>query len=284
MRLGILSGGTGPHVQDLLRAALQLGHEATAIDFRTLSASVNSGVHELANFDALIVRTMPAGSLEQVVFRMDLLHECQARGQLVVNSPKAVEVCVDKFLTSARLARAGIPTPRTVVCQQASDAQIAFAELGGDVVVKPIFGAEGRGMVRVSDAELAWRTFRAIEQTGGVIYLQEFITHPGWDVRVFVLGARVLGAMRRSSENDWRTNVSQGGEASDFELDAKTTELALVAAKTVGAEVAGVDLMPLPGGGWTVLEVNGVPGWAAFVKACHVDVPSEIIRYVVARA
>ena len=85
MQIAILSGGTGWHVQDLLRAAAALGHRATAFDFRQLSATVAMGRNSLMESDAVVVRTMPAGSLEQVVFRMDLLHELQARGKLVVN-------------------------------------------------------------------------------------------------------------------------------------------------------------------------------------------------------
>ena len=81
----------------------------------------------------------------------------------VLNPPRAVETCVDKFLASARIAAAGLPTPATVACQTADDAMIAFEEQGGDVVVKPLFGAEGRGIVRVADPDLAWRTFHAIE-------------------------------------------------------------------------------------------------------------------------
>ena len=280
MQIAILSGGTGWHVQDLLRAAAELGHRATAFDFRQLSATVAMGRNSFLESDAVVVRTMPAGSLEQVVFRMDLLHELQARGKLVVNPPRAVEVCVDKYLTSARLEAAGIRTPSTAVCQTANDAQVQFAELGGDVVVKPLFGAEGRGMVRVSDPELAWRTFRAIEQTGGVIYLQQFIQHPGWDVRAFVIGGHVIGAMRRTAHGDWRTNVSQGGTGTPMELTTAQDELARNAASAVGAIIAGVDLLPGPNGEWYVIEVNAVPGWRALGVACGLDVAKLVVGYL----
>ncbi len=279
MRFAILSGGTGWHVQDLLRAANAEGHEAEALDFRATSGSVNVADFSWDRFDAVIVRTMPAGSLEQVVFRMDQLHVLHAGGMAVINPPRAVEICVDKYLTSATLRRAGLPTPRTVVCQRSDAALDAFATLGGDVVVKPLFGAEGRGMVRVTDVEVAWRTCRAIEQTGGVIYLQEFIKHPGWDVRAFVLGGRVLASMRRASADDWRTNASRGATVTPMTLDAAATELALAAADAVSAVVAGVDLLPLPGGGWTVLEVNGVPGWQALATACNIGVARAIIGH-----
>ena len=280
MRIAVLSGGGGWHVQDVLRAARELGHAAEALDFRALSASVNAPGNPLTSFDAILVRTMPAGSLEQVVFRMDLLHEAAARGQRVLNPPRAVEVCVDKYLTTARLSRAGIATPPTAVCQKSDDAMTAFAELGGDVVLKPLFGAEGRGMCRVTDSETAWRTFRVLEQTGQVIYLQEFVRHPGWDLRAFVLGGRVVASMRRIAGSDWRTNVAQGGTAERVSLSVEEERLALSAAEAVGCPVAGVDLLPGPGGELFVIEVNAVPGWKALAPTCGIDVAKEVVRFL----
>src|SRR6202035_5417716 len=98
--------------------------------------------------------------------------------------------------TTALLESAGLRVPPTVVCQHADAALEAFVALGGDVVVKPLFGSEGRGMVRVCDFEMPWRTFRTLERTQSILYLQQFIAHPGWDLRVFVLGRKVLAAMR----------------------------------------------------------------------------------------
>lgn len=281
MRLALLSGGTGWHVQDLLRAAAELGHAAVVLDFRALHAGAPGPSRDpLGHFDALLVRTMPAGSLEQVVFRMDLLHAAAADGVKVLNPPRAVEVCVDKFLTNARLVRAGLPVPQTVACQRADDALAAFGQLGGDVVVKPLFGAEGRGMVRVSDPEMAWRTFRAIEQTGGVLYLQRFVRHPGWDLRAFVIGGRVVAAMKRTARGGWRTNVAQGGTAERAELALPERKLAVEAAAAVGAVVAGVDLLPGPDGEMYVIEVNAVPGWRALAPACGFDVAKATLRFL----
>ena len=280
MRIAILSGGTGWHVQDVLRATRELGHDAQSLDFRALSARVGAGRDPLARFDAVLVRTMPAGSLEQVVFRMDLLHEAAARGTPVLNPPRAVEVCVDKYLTTARLARAGIATPPTAVCQRSDDAMACFAELGGDVVLKPLFGAEGRGMCRITDAETAWRTFRVLEQTDQVIYLQQFVRHPGWDLRAFVLGGRLIASMKRSAANDWRTNVAQGGTVERVKLSSPQEDLAIRAAEAVGCPVAGVDLLPGPGGELFVIEVNAVPGWKALAPTCGVDVAKEVVRFL----
>jgi ribosomal protein S6--L-glutamate ligase len=280
MRLAILSSGDGWHVRDLRRAAAQLHHEAEAVDFRRIFAGVAHPAHALAGFDAVLVRTMPPGSLEHVIFRMDVLHRLQAEGIPVLNPPRTIEVCVDKYLASALLEAAGLPVPPTVVCQHADAALEAFAALGGDVIVKPLFGSEGRGMVRVSDADLAWRTFRTLERTQSVLYLQRFIAHPGWDVRAFVLGGEILAAMRRHAAAGWRTNVAQGGRAELIRLAAPEADLALRAARAVGAPVAGVDLLPGPAGEWYVLEVNAVPGWRALAPVTGVDVPVAVLRFL----
>ncbi len=282
MRIAVLAGGDGWHVRDLRRAAAALGHEAAAVDFRGVAAGVAAGPEPLAGFDAVLVRTMPPGSLEQVVFRMDVLHRLRARGVPVVNPPAAVEACVDKYLAAARLHAAGVAVPPTVVCQRADDALEAFAALGGDVVVKPLFGSEGRGMVRVSDADLAWRTFRTLERTQAVVYVQRFVPHPGWDLRAFVLGGRVLAAMRRRSGGGWRTNVAQGGRAEPVRLTAEEEALAVRAAAVVGAPVAGVDLLPGPAGERYVVEVNAVPGWRALAPVAEVDVATAVVRFVAA--
>ncbi len=282
MRIALLSAGDGWHVRDLQRAAAALGHDAVAVDFRRVTAGVGipDPVGSLAGFDGVIVRTMPPGSLEQVVFRMDLLHRLQAIGTRILNPPRAVEICVDKYLATALLEAAGLRVPPTLVCQHADAALEAFAVLGGDVVVKPLFGSEGRGMVRVSDPEMAWRTFRTLERTQAVLYVQKFIRHPGWDLRVFVLGGRVLTAMRRRSRSDWRTNVAQGGVGEPACIGAEEERLALRAAVALRTPAAGVDLLPGPDGEWYVLEVNAVPGWRALSPVTGVDVAAALVRFL----
>jgi RimK family alpha-L-glutamate ligase len=278
MRIALLSGGAGWHVQDLQRAATRLGHDTALVDFRRVAAAVSGQGDSLQGFDAVIVRTMPAGSLEQVVFRMDTLHRFQFAGGRVLNPPAALEACIDKYLASSRLFAAGLPVPPTVVCQNAESAMQAFGQLGGDVVVKPLFGSEGRGMVRVADEEVAWRTFRTLERTQAVLYLQQFVAHPGWDLRTFVIGGRVLASMRRHARGGWRTNVAQGGRAEAVSLTTEEERLTLEAARAVGTLVAGVDLLPRPGGGYYILEVNAVPGWRALSRATGTDIAVEIIR------
>ena len=280
MRIALLSAGDGWHVRDLRRAATSLGHQAEAVDFRRVTAGVQFVADSLAGFDAVVVRTMPPGSLEQVVFRMDVLHRLEARGVTVLNPPRAVEVCVDKYLATAKLEAAGLPVPPTIACQHADNAMEAFEELGGDVIVKPLFGSEGRGMVRVSDPDVAWRTFRTLERLQAVLYLQKLVTHPGWDLRAFVIGGKVIAAMRRHANGGWRTNVAQGGKAECVHLTEAEANVAVRAAAVVGAHVAGVDLLPGPAGEMYVIEVNAVPGWRALAPVANIDVASAIVCYL----
>ena len=280
MRVALLGSGSGWHVRDLARAARTLDHEASIFDFRRVWMALPDDQSELRECDAIIVRTMPPGSLEQVVFRMDVLHRLEALGIRIVNPPRALETCIDKYLASTRLAAAGLPVPHTAVCQDAETAMEAFATLGGDVVVKPLFGSEGRGMVRASDPESAWRIFRTLERLQAVLYIQEFVAHPGWDLRAFVIGDKVLTAIRRRASGDWRTNVAQGGRPESVSLTAEEERLALDSARAVGAVVAGVDLLPRPEGGYAVLEVNAVPGWRALGPATGIDVAQAIINHV----
>ena len=244
-----------------------------------IPARVESGGFDLTTADGVLVRMMPPGSLEQVVFRMDALHRLAALGIPVLNPPRAVETAVDKYLTLALLEHAGLPVPPTWTGQSANEALAAFDILGGDVVVKPLFGSEGRGILRISDKELAWRTFHALERIGSVLYLQRVVQHPGHDVRVFVLRGTVVGAMRRrAGPGEWRTNVSLGGWAESCRLDPETAQLALAAAGAVGAELAGVDLMyDLDRGSLVVIEVNAVPGWRALASVTGIDIAAEIL-------
>jgi RimK family alpha-L-glutamate ligase len=225
----------------------------------------------------VLARIVPNGSLEQIIYRVDALHWLEDVGVRVINSPRAIERTVDKFYASALLERAGLATPETIVCERFDEAMAAFRHLR-DVIVKPLFGSMGLGLVRVNDEDAAWRVFRAIEQIRGIFYLQRFIEHDGRDIRAFVIGDRVLGAIERSSPT-WRTNVSRGGAARAITLSAQATEMALTAARAVGAAYAGVDLLPGNDGRVYALEVNGIPGWRGLHDATGLDVAGAIVDH-----
>jgi RimK family alpha-L-glutamate ligase len=300
MRFAVLAAPESWYARDLTRAAGS-DHEIVILPFSTISAAVlqpsdprpatpdfrpptslSAAGADLASFDALLVRTMPPGSLEQVVFRMDCLARHEAAGGVVINPSKAIEAAVDKFLTTAKLQAAGLTNPRTICCQTADEAMTAFETLGGDVVLKPLFGSEGRGITRLNDEALALRAFKMLAQLGAVLYLQEFIDHEGCDLRLLIIGDHVL-AMRRRNKLDWRTNISRGATGETFTPDQGLIEMAKQAALAVGAPLAGVDILPGKDGRLYVIEVNAVPGWKGLAKAASLDVARLVIDFVTRR-
>ncbi len=286
MRIAVLASPGSWYFKDLVRAAADEGHEITAVRFTQLASFVGEGGEAIDDQDrtlggneAVMVRTMPPGSLEQVVFRMDILQQLAKSGLPVVNSARAIEVAVDKYLATSKLREAGLRVPQTVTCQTADEAMRAFVELGRDVVVKPLFGGEGRGITRVTDDELAWRAFKMLEQIQSVIYLQEYIPHHGSDIRLLVVGKTNL-AVRRLNERDWRTNVSRGARTTPVEVTRELADMARRAVDAVGAEIAGVDVLPAKDGLNYVLEVNAVPGWRALSRTLRTDVARLMLTHV----
>ena len=287
MNVAILSAGTGWHTDELCRALAEHGHTGVVLPYEKLVGRLPGGLTSesvpVLEADAVLARIIPGGSLEQVIYRVDALHWMEDRGVLVVNSPRTIERCVDKFYTTAILHDVGLPIPETVVCEQTDDA-IAAVRAMGESIIKPIFGSLGHGMVRVNEPEVARRIVRSLEQTRTVFYVQKAIDHGGRDIRVFVVGGRVLGAIERHApDGEWRTNVAIGGAATPVELPDEWAQLAVRAANAVGADYAGVDLLPSRDGRIFVLEVNGIPGWQGFQKATGIDVAGAIVGQLVAR-
>lgn len=282
--IGVLAAEESWYAADLRRAAGDR-HEIVVLPFTRLAARLESHDEDVASLDrslfsfaAVLVRTMPPGTLEQVIFRMDALARLADRGVRVINPPRSLEIAVDKYLTLARLRAAGLPTPRTWVGQEADDALQAFELLGGDVVVKPLFGGEGRGILRVSDADLALRTFTTLERLGAVLYLQEFVPHAGVDLRLFVLGRQVYG-MKRINPHDWRTNVRRGARTEALEVTDELREIALRASAAIGTSVAGVDLLPARDGTLYAIELNAVPGWKALARTLDLDIAAQVLEH-----
>ena len=288
MHIGVFGNQGSWYVNELCRRGSERGHVMWPLQFEEFLSKVSGhgielrcGEHDVRECDAVLVRTMPPGTLEQVVARMDLLAGLEACATRVINSPRALECAVDKYLTTQRLALAGLPVPETVVCENAEAALNAFEMLGRDVVVKPLFGAEGRGIIRVSDPELAMRAFRTLERLGSVLYLQRFLDGPGFDIRVLLLDSQLVGSMKRiPKEGDFRANISQQGTGILHRPSDREIELAIAAAKATGCSFAGVDLIYDNDQRPYVIEVNAVPGWRGLERACGVDVPETLFRWL----
>jgi RimK family alpha-L-glutamate ligase len=288
MRVGVLGNEGGWYVDELCRIGQGLGHDVVALTFPSLIAHNSRGALQIScdesslfDFDVIIVRTMPPGSLERVVTRMDLLSGLEAAGTRVVNPPKAIECAVDKWLTTQKLIQAGIPVPETAVCEDSEAAIQLCEQLGGDVVVKPLFGSEGRGIIRVDSEDLAWRVFRSLERIGAVMYLQRFIPSVDGDYRILLLDGQVIGAMKRHAPpDDFRTNAAQAGTCTAWTPNDREVELAVRAASAAGCVFSGIDLIYDRDGNAKVLEVNAVPGWKALQKACDVCVPTQLFEWM----
>lgn len=277
-RFAVLGSKPGWHSERMIEA---FGRRGAKADFVTVEALVcplglPDAQTPLSEYDGLAIRGIPAGSLEEIVYRMDALHVFERGGLRCVNRPKTIEKTVDKFLTSALLEEAGLPVPPTVCCEGGRAAEAAFAALGGDVIYKPLFGSCGNGLQRLKSEAGARRAFGEIEKAGSVFYLQKFIPSGNSDVRAFVVGGRVIAAMRRTG-SDWFANVSKGGRAQAHTLTAREEELALAAAAAVDADVAGVDLLVAETGETFVTEVNGCPGWQGLSSVTDADIPGEIV-------
>jgi RimK family alpha-L-glutamate ligase len=286
LRVGVLGASGSWHSRGLLDALAGRGHDVLAIPATRLRSVVDGDgeVHVLGPagdvlgaLDLLIVRGLPRGSLEQVIFRMDVLHVLAAQGVRCVNHPRAIERTIDKSWAGAALSLAGVPTPPTVVCERYDDAMEAFGELGGDVVVKPLFGAMGNGIVRVEDRDVAHRVFRALELERTVYYVQQTVAAAGRrDLRVLVIAGEVAGAMERVTDS-WRANIARGARPRAVTLSEDERGLALAAAAALDVDVAGVDLLVALDGTGVVLEVNGIPGWQALQSVCEEDLTARVV-------
>jgi len=232
----------------------------------------------LQDLSALITRPIGRGSLEEIIFRMDLLHRLERSGMLIINPPLSIERSVDKYCALALLEENGLPVPRTAVTESHEEALRCFHELGEDVVVKPLFGSRGIGSTRISDSDIAARVFRTISFHHGVLYLQEFIPHGASDIRAFVVGDRVIASMHRIAKS-WKTNVSLGAKPVSTNLDKELECLAVKAAEVIGCKVTGVDILEGPKGP-VVVELNSQPGWRGLQSVTEINIADEIIEYV----
>lgn len=281
-QIGILGSAKGEHTLLLQQALLERGADPHILLPRRLLSSLpqggtttRAGDDILERLDGLMVRLLPSGSLEQVIYRLNVLHVLEGRGLRIINSPDVIEKTVDKYYTTALLADAGLPVPRTVVTERYDEAMEAVGEFGS-AIVKPVFGSMGKGIVMVDNEDVAHRVFRALELQNFIFYIQEYLPHGGVDYRLFVLGGKVLAAMAR--HGGWRTNISLGGEAKAFQPPEEMQRLALETTKLLGADYLGVDILMCEGKPY-ILEANGIPGWTGLQRIVDFDISGAIADY-----
>ncbi|MDZ7736041.1 MAG: RimK family alpha-L-glutamate ligase [Gammaproteobacteria bacterium] len=276
LRQALAARGFGSGFVSLTDCRLEPGREPVDTVLPGFGRELPAGV---------FVRGVPGGSLERVILRLDILHALEMLGVPLMNTPRVIERTVDKGLSSLLLARAGLPTPPTWVCE--SDAQaraIVRRELaaGHRLVGKPLFGSQGEGLQLFDDTS---SIIAHAELSGGAYYLQRFIERaPGdWsDIRVFVIGGRAVAAMTRRGEH-WITNRAQGARCEALPVDAQLAQLAQDAAAVLGADYAGVDLMLDINNKLQLIEVNGIPAWWGLERATGVSIAPLLINALLAR-
>ena len=251
--------------------------DLTAVLGKKLAVSTNKNPN-LADASLLLIRHIPAGSLEQIIYRMDVLHQLEDSGVRCINSPGAIEKIVDKYYTLSLLAQAGLRVPETIVTENAKEALTAFNWLGGDVVLKPLFGSGGVGILRLTNQQDAERLFAEKEAENKIIYLQRFIPHKQPDFRTFILGDQCVAAMSRHSKN-WKSNLHTGGTAQHHNPSSEAVEISLQSAQTMGADYCGIDLLPGDDGLLYILEVNSTPGWRGLQSVSPINIAEKIVSY-----
>ena len=283
-RIAIISARRGWHAKQL-RAAIE--KQGCAVRFAALQqCAFRLGDSDcdliLPGFeeglpDGVFVRNVPGGTLQEIVFWLDILHALRELGVPVYNDARMIERSVDKAMTSFLLLHAGIPTPPCWVFSDPAQAQALVkreCDRGHQLVFKPLFGSQGKGLKRIDQPAGLPDT----ADTGGIYYLQRFIECGGdhrFDWRVFVIGGRAVAAMQRNSV-DWVTNIANGAECRPAVLNKRLATLAERAVGRLDMHYGGVDILRDTEGKHWVLEVNSIPAWRGLQGVCRFSIAERL--------
>ncbi|MGJ0430523.1 ATP-grasp domain-containing protein [Methylobacter sp.] len=290
-RIAIFTDDPGWHGKQLRLAFTSRGYSCEYVSLTECRFAIEPGRipvlipgFEQALPDAVFVRGVPGGSLEEVVVYLDVLHALKEMNIPVYNDGKAVERSVDKGMTSFLLHNAGLPTPMTWILRDRELAlSIAEDELkkGNLLISKPLFGSQGEGIRRIEKTtDLFWLT-----SSHGVYYLQRFVHCDGVgysDHRVFVINGRAVAAMRRRGKS-WLNNVARGAECEVIDLDPKMADLAVKATHALSMDYAGVDIIRDREGNYTVIEMNSIPAWKGLQGVCDVNIAELLADDLITR-
>ena len=297
LRVAIMTDETGWHTRQLLAALRQRGHVGRCLDLADCRIDTAATWHGLVlpGFgrdlpDAVLVRGIAGGSFEQVTKRLGVLHALRELGVPVYNDARAIERSVDKSMTSLLLHAAGIPSPPSWATESAAEAQRVLmreAAAGHALVLKPLFGSQGKGLQLVGQVDGQFVPLPPLQGAyGSLAYLQRRvlpISSPGFDWRVLVVGGRAVAAMRRVSEF-WIHNVAQGARCEPAQLTPDLATLAEAAAQALGMDYAGIDLMPSAGAApLQVIEVNGVAAWQGLQRVTSLNIAQALVADLIDR-
>ncbi len=288
MKIAILSNGPGNYsTKRLKEVAKARGHEVRVVRYRECYASIEQSNptvsyrgEDLGRFDAVIPRI--ASNMTR--YGTAMVRQLETQGMYTLSSSIAINRTRDKLRSMQLLAKAGVAIPKTVFSRNTADIDDLIEKIGGTpVIIKLARGTHGNGVVLAETKKAAKSTLQALylhNEDGTNILLQEFVEESaGTDIRAFVVGSRVIASMKRQSlDDDFRSNLHKGGEGTSVKLTEEERKMAIKAAKAMGLNVAGVDLMRSKRGP-LVLEVNASPGFGV-EKVTGRDVATPIIEYI----
>lgn len=288
MKIAILSNGPGNYsTRRLKEEAIKRGHQVEVIKYRDCYASIEQNNptvsyrgEDLGKFDAIIPRI----ASNMTFYGTAIVRQLEMQGAYTVSSSIAISRSRDKLRSMQLLAKSGVGIPKTVVSRNTTDIDNLLEQLGGmPVIIKLARGTHGNGVVLAETKKAAKSVLQAFYLTnddGTNILLQEFVKESaGTDIRAFVVGSRVVASMKRQSlDDDFRSNLHKGGEGTVIKLTDEERKVAVKAAKAMGLNIAGVDMMRSERGP-LILEVNASPGFG-IEKVTGRDVAGAVIEYV----
>lgn len=288
MKIAILSNGTGNYsTKRLKEIAAARGHEVKVIKYRECYASIEKNNptvsyrgEDLAKYDAIIPRI----ASYMTKYGTAIVRQLEMQGVYTLSSSLAINRSRDKLRSMQLLAKAGVGIPKTVFSRNSTDIDDLLEKLGGTpVIIKLARGTHGNGVVLAESKKAAKSVLQAFYLTnddGTNVLLQEFVKESaGTDIRAFVVGGRVVASMKRQSlDDDFRSNLHKGGEGTTIKLTEEERKMAIKAARAMGLNIAGVDMMRSERGP-LILEVNASPGFG-IEKVTGRDVATPIIEYI----
>lgn len=285
MKIAILSkGNTNYSTIRLKEEALARGHEVRVINYAKCYVTLESGSpvvrykgRDLRDFDAIIPRI--ATNLTK--YGTSIVRQFEMQGSFTTAKSIAIVRSRDKLRSMQLLARAGVGIPKTVFARETADLEDVIEQAGGTpLIIKVARGTHGNGVVLAETRKAAQAVMQAFYVEGVSFLVQEFIKESaGQDIRVIVVGGKVVASMKRQSlDDDFRSNIHQGGEGTAVKLTQEERKTALKAAKAMGLPICGVDMMRSEHGP-LVLEVNASPGFQ-IEKVTGRNVAGKIIEYV----
>lgn len=233
--------------------------------------------------DLCLVRGVGTHVISHIFYRLDYMSILEELGVRLINTRRCMELSTNKMLTTILLHKNDILSPETAMCETAERAMEAFYNLGQDIVLKPLYGARGKDIIRINNEKHAKFVFEQLEALEEIFYIQKYYEHGNSDYRLFVVNGEVIASMRRVS-NNWKTNIATGGIGEKYNPNQDMVELAVKSCELVGGEIMGVDIMDTEKG-LMVIEVNAVPGYEGLQKANpEINIPAIIGNYLIREA